>query len=268
MTGRPHASFPKTPWRWAVAGAFAGVLLAVALGAPARWLGSAVAQISGQRLQLQDARGTVWSGSARWVLTGGAGSRDASALPDRWHWRWHWQGLGPGLSLSSPCCTSTPLRWQIQRQDGHWQLALQDQQSRWPLAVLSGLGAPWNTLQVQGQLVWQSTGLRLRWTDQGLLWLGQNSLQIDGLSSRLSTLQPMGSYRITLQSPPEGSRQPALTLETLSGPLQLSGRGQWTGQRLRFEGEARAEAGYEDALSNLLNIIGRRDGARSRLSIG
>jgi general secretion pathway protein N len=40
------------------------------------------------------------------------------------------------------------------------------------------------------------------------------------------------------------------------------------GQRLRFAGEARASAGHEEALSNLLNIIGRREGSRSLLSLG
>jgi general secretion pathway protein N len=37
---------------------------------------------------------------------------------------------------------------------------------------------------------------------------------------------------------------------------------------MRFRGEARASANEEAALSNLLNIIGRRDGARSVISIG
>jgi general secretion pathway protein N len=37
---------------------------------------------------------------------------------------------------------------------------------------------------------------------------------------------------------------------------------------MRFRGEARASAGAEQALANLLNIIGRRDGARSLISVG
>lgn len=270
MPIRPSAPPASAAWRWATLGACAGALLAAVACAPARWLTAVVQQTSEQRVQLQDVRGTVWDGSARLVLTGGAGSRDASALPDRLHWRWglDWKSLGMGLSLSIPCCTAEPLRWWLQRRDGSWQLNLQDQQSRWPLQVLTGLGAPWNTLQPEGQLVWQSTGIRLRWSGGLLHWQGHNSWQIERLASRLSTLRPMGTYRITLNTPPEGSTHPALTLETLSGPLLLTGHGQWTGQRLRFEGVATAETGHEDALSNLLNIIGRRDGARSRLSLG
>ena len=65
-----------------------------------------------------------------------------------------------------------------------------------------------------------------------------------------------------------GTATPELDLATQSGPLRLSGQGQWLGQRLRFTGEAQADEGSEAALSNLLNIIGRREGPRSRLSLG
>jgi general secretion pathway protein N len=37
---------------------------------------------------------------------------------------------------------------------------------------------------------------------------------------------------------------------------------------VKFRGEARSATVDEAALSNLLNIIGRRDGARSIISIG
>ena len=100
---------------------------------------------------------------------------------------------------------------------------------------------------------------------QGRLQL-QGRVQLDALalSSRLSTLRPMGSYRLTLQ----GGDSPQLELVTLDGALQLSGSGQWVGQRLRFAGEASAAPEREAALANLLNIIGRRSGARSLITLG
>ena len=84
------------------------------------------------------------------------------------------------------------------------------------------------------------------------------------MSSRLSTLRPMGSYRLLLS----GGEVPTLALSTLDGALQLSGTGQWVGQRLRFAGEASAAPEREAALANLLNIIGRRSGARSIITVG
>ena len=74
----------------------------------------------------------------------------------------------------------------------------------------------------------------------------------------------MGSYRITLL----GGATPTLQLDTLEGSLQLTGNGQWVGSRLRFTGEASAAPEREAALANLLNIIGRRSGARSIITIG
>ena len=57
-------------------------------------------------------------------------------------------------------------------------------------------------------------------------------------------------------------------LATIEGRLQLQGSGRWVGSRLRFEGEASAAPEHEAALSNLLNIIGRRSGARSIITVG
>jgi general secretion pathway protein N len=74
----------------------------------------------------------------------------------------------------------------------------------------------------------------------------------------------MGSYRLQLL----GGAQPGLALSTLEGELQLSGTGQWLGNRLRFEGVASAAPQRLDALGNLLNIIGRREGPRSIITLG
>ena len=56
---------------------------------------------------------------------------------------------------------------------------------------------------------------------------------------------------------------------TVSGDsVSVSGSGTMGPAGVRFRGEARASTAEEAALSNLLNIIGRRDGARSVISIG
>jgi general secretion pathway protein N len=57
-------------------------------------------------------------------------------------------------------------------------------------------------------------------------------------------------------------------LSTLQGSLQLQGRGQWINGRLQFQGAAQASAAQEAALSNLLNIMGRREGVRSIITVG
>lgn len=260
------AAAPARPLRrWAIAGGLIGALLALLLLPPAAWLAQALQSLSGARVLLLDARGTLWNGSAQLVLAGGAGSRDRAALPGRIDWRLRPALRGLDLQLTAGCCTPEPLRAQWQPRWGGARLTLLPGRSSWPSALLTGLGTPWNTIQPQGELSLDNQGLSFDWVDGRLKLEGRLSLEARDLASRLSTLRPLGSYRLTLDAAPAA---PTLLLETLSGNLKLSGSGQWVGSRLRFAGEASAEAGSEAVLSNLLNIVGRRNGARSIIAVG
>ena len=75
------------PWGWAIAGALLGVVIAVVLFAPARWLSAVINQASAGQVRLIEPRGTLWNGSARLLLTGGSGSRDSAALPGQIDWQ-------------------------------------------------------------------------------------------------------------------------------------------------------------------------------------
>ncbi|WCM92501.1 type II secretion system protein N [Acidovorax sp. NCPPB 2350] len=255
---------PRSPRAWALAGCLLGALPALLTFAPAQWLAQGVERVSGGQVLLAQARGTVWTGSAQVVLTGGHGSADQAALPGRLQWqvRPAWTGLR--ALLSADCCTAAPLAARITPRWGGVHVAIADGQSQWPAAVLSGLGTPFNTLQPQGQLALRTQGLALDSAAGRLVVEGQAQLDALGMSSRLSTLRPMGSYRLALR----GGEVTTLTLSTLDGALRLTGSGRWIGQRLRFEGEATAAPEREGALANLLNIIGRRTGARSLITVG
>jgi general secretion pathway protein N len=245
-------------------GVLVGLLLATLAFAPARWLTGVVNQHSDGRVLLEDARGTVWDGSAVLSLTGGAGSLDAATLPSRLGWQLQPSWTGLRLRMSAPCCLAQAWAWQLQPQWGGATLSLSDTPSLWPAWLLAGLGTPFNTLALQGQLGLTSTGFGLAWASGRLQVVGLLQLDAQALSSRVSTLSPMGSYRLALA----GGATPTLQLDTLSGPLQLSGRGQWVGGKLQFNGEATSAAEHQAALSNLLNILGRRDGARSVIKLG
>lgn len=275
MTTRlPHrtAAAPQGVWRWAVGGVLLGALAATGCWAPARWLAWGLSEASQGHILLQAPRGTVWQGSAQLGLSGGAGSLDQQALPGRLNWTLgpSAQGWGLALTLHADCCMREPLQVQLTAQLGQWGLRLGQHQSMWPAGLLSGLGAPWNTLQPEGQLQLRTDALQLQWSAGRLQWQGLAELTARDMSSRLSTLRPMGSYQIQVTGAADGAftATPQVQLRTLSGALQLKGQGQWLGERLRFTGEASAAEGQEDNLSNLLNIIGRRDGTRSLLSLG
>ena len=257
-------SRPAVPWAWAWAGLALGVLLALIVFAPARWLASGLQQASAGRMVLDDASGTVWNGSARLLLAGGTGSNDVSALPGRIDWRLRPAWGGIDAELDATCCTTQPLPVRARLRPGGAEVRIGDQRTNWPAAVLAGLGTPWNTLQIDGDLQLATQGLSVEWVEGRLAVAGRAELTASRVSSRLSTLKPIGSYRITLN----GGSPSTLQLDTLEGALQLTGSGQWVGSRLHFSGTASAAPDREAALSNLLNIIGRRSGARSIITIG
>ena len=287
--------------KWSIAGALMGACFALITQAPATWLANVISNASQHRFVLQNAQGTVWRGSAIALLADGnqhatvtrqspsqpllqaypsgkPSSKTSSIspntigmpLPSRLSWDFS-SGFDTGLmrlvvraQIKSECCTPEPL--QLAASIG-WQgirIDVANQQSQWPAHWLIGLGSPWNTVQPQGSmqlrtenLVWQSNAGAPKIKGVAELTLSQ-------LATPLSTLRPLGTYRLRVQ----GGDTMALTLATIEGGLQLSGNGQWANGRLRFKGEARAQPAFEAALSNLLNILGQRQGAISIMELG
>ncbi len=249
----------------AVLGLTAGAIAFV----PARALALLVREASHDQVRLLNARGTVWQGRAEWVLTGGTGSRSSTALPQGLSWTlapsWA-DGPALKLKLSAPCCAPQGMDLLLGWRAGSARLELGRQQSLWPASWLAGLGAPWNTIQLQGKLQLQTEGSGIEWAQGRMRLTRPFEVQALDLGSSLSTLKPLGSYRMRFA--PDAGGSPQLQLDTLRGELKLSGEGRWTGGRLRFRGEAEAATGSERALSNLLNILGRRNGARAQISLG
>ena len=191
-------------------------------------------------------------------------------LPSRVQWQlwphidWTHTRIGMRATVTAACCLAQPVRMDIAPMWRGMQVQVSDHISHWPAALLVGLGAPWNTVQPDGQLQLHTHGLG--WTLQA----GRNSLQGNAelqwhhVSTQLATLRPLGSYRVRLQ----GGDTMALTLDTLEGSLRLQGHGSLQQGRVQFSGEASATPDTETALSNLLNILGQRQGHKSILKLG
>lgn len=255
--------------RWMLGGLLLGLLLAAVWQAPAHWLARTLASASKGQLLLTDTRGTLWHGSASLVLTGGAGSRDASRLPGRLQWQLGWAAGAPVLRVGLDCCSAGLLPLRLQPGWGRLRVELPSLGGpllRLPAGWLAGLGTPWNTLQPSGQLRLSSREAAFEWRSGSWQQRGLLELELLQFGSRLSTLPSLGHYRLSLTGPEQGPVQ--LQLQTLEGALQLQGSGSLDGGKLQFRGEALAAPGQEAGLNNLLNIIGRRQGERSVITIG
>jgi general secretion pathway protein N len=237
---------------WLLAGIVSIALTLIAF-LPAAWMASAVEAQTGGRLTLGDAQGTLWNGSA---FVGGAPSGFdpvTPLLPGRFSWR-----LSPMVllgqvdaELENRDALSQPVRV-----TGSWyQWQVSPAAVTLPAERLAGLGAPLNTIQPSGRMNLSWSPLMLTREGQTVALAGTMTLQMDDIASRLSPIKPLGAYQLIMDW---RGQQALVALKTVKGPMLLSGAGSLSNGRLQFSGKAEAEAGQEEKLANLLNLLGQR----------
>jgi general secretion pathway protein N len=291
--------------RLAVIGAAVGLVLGTIANLPASLLAKAVASATNDTFLLAEAEGTIWSGSAITVLTGGANSHDASVLPTRLEWKLRPRWNGVSLHLTQDCCLAHGADLSVHRTLDAWQvdiispderdkpaappekvtpgagsadataLAAATPLGQWPMGWLEGRGFPWNSLQPRGVLTLSTHNLSFALKGGHWSTLGSAQVEIRQAASRLSTLDTLGTYRVLIQPDPstqvkpgEGASRALVWISTLDGALLIDGRGLIGATGVRIRAEAHAAVGSEAALESLLNLIGRRNGASSAISIG
>ena len=245
------------------------LVITVLVIAPAQWAASALKTATAGRLELAEASGTVWNGSALLVL---ASSPDAGApratLPERLAWQLSPWSLLVGqvdLTITHPSALTQP-RTVSAPAFGGGTTTLGATTVRVPASLLVGIGAPWNTIRPGGILLinWD----RLQVDRQRLQ--GNISAEWQYASSALTPVSPMGHYKLQTNGIWPGTQ---LDLLTISGPLELKGNGTIPeGGRLRFTGRAQAIAGTDPGvkaqLTGLISLLGRRDGEGALLNFG
>jgi len=255
--------------RWTAFGLLgAACALASALAfAPASWADLALREATLGRLRLADPAGTVWRGSARLVVAdaaaGGAPAARVAgglALPGRIEWTL--RALPLLLGLVDATISLEAARSPVRISGNPTDLRVDAGSLDLPSAQLDRLGSPWNTIRPSAALSMRWGALAIR---RGVLD-GRASIELRDASSAMTPVRPLGTYRIDVTG---NGRDVALVLVTLSGPLQLQGRGSWDRRAgIRFTAEARADGPERPALQSLLALVGRREGDRTVIRIG
>jgi general secretion pathway protein N len=254
-------------WIAAIAGGVLAALATVIALAPAQWAAAAVARASGGRVELADASGTIWNGAATIVLApGGARAEAGASLPAPASWQlspWALLGGTVDLTMQHPAALAGPLRL---RAHAGGSVQVDAMTLRLPASMLVGLGAPWNTVRPGGTVTLHTDGLEL----EGGRVRGSVAAEWEYASSALTPVSPIGHYRLQTTGGYPGTQ---LELQTVSGPLELTGSGTIAeGGRLRFDGVARALAAADPAtktqLTGLISLLGRRDGDAAILKLG
>ena len=220
--------------------------------------------------------------------------------PFHWQMGWFWGSSQRGsattldylnsvslisLSIENICCLQSALvlhyrpSWSDISSLG-FSFQIEDSNINLPAQWLTALGAPWNTVDPKGLMYLQTQNARFTsypFSEKGKVFRGVAELTIKDLSSQLSTLAPLGTYRVTisdqdLSTPTQSNTliSPSLHLsfQTWEGRLELSGEGEWKNKHLYFNGLAKAQAGFEAALANLLGVLGPRHDNTATLQIG
>ncbi|MCY0389192.1 type II secretion system protein N [Robbsia sp. Bb-Pol-6] len=252
--GRWRAWLRVLPWLLVVCVACLATVLVLL---PAAWIVPRFAAATGGRVSLVDPQGSLWHGSARLMLSAGSDAEGATVMPNRIAW--------------------TTRAWPLL--SGHLRMVMREEQpqalpvlldARWdgttlsagglavPAGLLTGLGAPFNTLDFQGDM-------RLDWTEWRLIGdraYGGLVVSLRDLSSRVSLVRPLGTYRATVTA---AGQEGTLVVETLSGPLTVSGDGQFRDGRMNFAGRVSSSDEARPNLAGLLNLMGRPlgDGAHA-----
>lgn len=236
-----------------LAAAVVSIALTVLVFFPAAWMAPLVEQQTAGRLTLGDAQGTIWRGSA---FVGGAPSGNdpvTPLLPGRFAWK-----LSPAaligivdVQLENPSSLLNPVK--ISGDWSQWQVS--PSSVLLPAERLSALGAPLNTVQLSGNMRLTWTPLMVTRRASAADVTGVTTLHMTDIASRLSPIKPLGAYDLTMEW---RGQQAQVALKTVRGPMLLSGGGVFRNGRLQFSGKAEAEAGQEEQLAVLLNLLGQR----------
>lgn len=251
-------------WRSLAIVGMVGMVLALL---PASLLSRWTAHKSLQQVQLQHPLGTLWHGSATLALQGPHGR--GLSLPGRIHWQWSvsmpdWRPQ-IRLALDADCCMRQPAVLAIGRLSEFWGAELSMPASQWPLEVIQGLGSPWNSIALAGQLQTQPSQWQLNGMTQNIS--GTITVQVHDLQVAMVPGLVLGRFDLVATRPNSlTSNTPVLlTLRTQQGPLMLEGQGQLSPGGMRFKGTASAEPESKERLQSLLTLLGEPQGDQHRL---
>lgn len=219
-------------------------LLALMVTAPATWADVMLQNVSGGRLQLADARGSLWSGSGQLLIRDAVG-RIGVARPLAWR-------LRPAALLRARLvcdvdfgAPSRPfpvtLSWS--------QIELADADITLPALTLGYIAPKLASLELSGDVRLQIQDLAISRHNVR----GDATLQWRNAGSALSPVLPLGDYQLHLAGAGNGGR---VTLTTLKGPLKLHGQGSWAaGSAPAFAVNAIVPAEYRQRLEPFLRLI-------------
>jgi general secretion pathway protein N len=217
------------------------------------------------RVLLADTQGSVWQGSGVLVLAG-VDAQHPTRVPGRVAWALDLPALLRAHLVVIFEADIAPAQRIPVDLDTRGALRLGPGSLGFPAQILTGLGAPWNTIRPTGMigLSWNAWdpdvpgangGGRLSWTNA---------------SSAICAVDPLGTYQLDISAWREGA---TLRLTTISGPMDVNGDGTIGGPSgVRFRARARVRDGTDDRIANqvasVVALLGPREADGAAIQIG
>lgn len=230
-------------------------LLFLIVEMPASWFAWGLNRYTGGTVQLDPITGSLWHGNGRLVIYYPQNvPHDLSSVEWRINPFWLFAGR-------------IQMNWQANAQDsninttirmGSGQAELLDTEAVFPAQSISNFYPAATLISPQGQVRLHIDKLTV---DQNGM-TGVGDIQWQGAGSSLTTVQPLGDYRLEINS---AGKNANLKLTTVSGDLNLTGQGQWqlqTGQ-IQLTGIAMPR-GRAAELEPLLKLFGQDQGNGKR----
>jgi len=209
--------------------------------APASLMGAALERASGGALTLAQTKGSLWNGSGVALL------RKKAHYQTLGSYRWNLKLFSAALQVQAG--EAAPMTVRYVPFSG--RLNIDNLRITLPVSIIEIAAPQLGPYGLQGSL--ETSGDHLTLDAAGLN--GQVTMDWLHAASALSTIRPLGDYRILLQG--NGGTLDA-QLSTLSGKLLLSGKGSFDKTSgMRFNGTAQAAPGTaETELNEMLHHIG------------
>jgi general secretion pathway protein N len=236
---------------------------ALAYAAPAAWVAQYVAHATQGRVQLARARGLWHNGNATLVLSSGTGGADAVHWSQAAQWQvnavqWPAQWA---LHVTLPE-VGPPLTITLNLGLSGWAATLAPWRGTVPLSALAGLGAPFNTLALEGDAQINLSALHFASATPANPAANPVEIRFNRLRSALAQGVVLGDYIVQGNA---GVASSTFELRTVQGILQLDGQGKCgTGsgtkarQSCSFAGTARATRHDDALIGNLLGLLGKQ----------
>lgn len=227
---------------------------------PAGWLAWGIARLTQGQVQVDQPQGTLWRGNGQLVAVPRAGA--ATLLGDV-RWQLRPARLFVGRAVVELAGTGSEGAYKGTVAVGPASLTLEGLRVALTPALLTRVYPALEVFGPEGRLRIHAESLRL----QGDGLHGRVELRWEAAASRLSNVRPLGDYRLDVTGQ---GKLAMLALQTLAGPLELTGQGRWEALGngdLQIGGLARARE-QAPALQPLVRLLGRDlGGGRSAFSV-